>query len=838
MLATQSVAAPYQRHGAAQAGAIATAHRRLHGSLPFESVGRRDARHRRHQSVRAAGIERTIGGRLPFARSAKGRFEGGRDQTLTAFAAVLRGAYKPTPGLFAPQAESGRLHQILGSPPTVEEVESASSARHRLRKKTKTGRADTPGDESHRPQVRGLGHGNTRFHSLKAGAEGPQNRDSLARHARGQNRGPTTDNLAQQGDDQSAPAGFLLLVHGERPPQIGLLPVSRHHDELTRRRLRHALDPNPQQEVRQRQPADLEHLTSDIDGPHRRGEGSTLESCPEWVESTAVNGERLQSGAACAVPGLLAGIHLAGLLFFLNPHLPFKPGPVFSTSVYYGLLGAFLSFSLLMPLGWRTPERACRRLAWTMAALFAAVAALDLWHANHYASYLPPGIHDRLMKAGLWLALAALITAYTAFAHSYPRRRPYGPRSRWGIGCLAVLTVYSVFERREAFEPPPPSQPRAAAIEPMPPPNLLVLGLDGASLDAILPLAEQGLLPFFAEMMRSGSYGRTESIEPAVRLPLWTTLATGTLPFRHGVVAEETLGAPWMSGRRIHLSPRGVGFSFWGDRGAPDRSRRIESSALPLWTIGTAFGLDGFALDGGIGLTDESVARAAALGSAMRDERLARLGDGPPAALYSAALRDLEAQAEVLRILSSRQPERRRLVVFAVMDGLASVSRLYYDAYEAVQFEGDQAQNRLDRARWLSSYYAFLDGLVAEAWGDLPRPRMLAIVSAHGWRRAGLTRRLLRLGSNAPAGGGGGAQTPDGLLLLRGQGVRENVLLNHVGIEDVAPTLLYGLNLPIALDIDGRVITEAFEPTLLARRPIAFVRSYGPDNEATKARTR
>ena len=28
------------------------------------------------------------------------------------------------------------------------------------------------------------------------------------------------------------------------------------------------------------------------------------------------------------LPGALAGTQLAGLLFFLNPHLPFEPGPV------------------------------------------------------------------------------------------------------------------------------------------------------------------------------------------------------------------------------------------------------------------------------------------------------------------------------------------------------------------------------------------------------------------------------------------------------------------------------------------------------------------------------
>ncbi len=539
----------------------------------------------------------------------------------------------------------------------------------------------------------------------------------------------------------------------------------------------------------------------------------------------SVNRERLLAGAACAAPGLLAGVHLSGLLFFLNPHLPFHPWPVLLTSAYYGGLGALVGCVLLLAVSWRRPERAFRLLPWSMAAVFAAASALDLAHAARYEHFLPPGIHDRLTKAGLWLALASLITAYTAFLHAYRRKRPYGARSRFGVAGLAVLTVYSVFERREAFDPLPPTPSRAAAIDSAPPPNLLIVGLDGASLDAILPLSEQGLLPFFSETMRAGSYGRAEAIEPPVRLSLWTTVATGKYPFRHGVVAERTHGVPSLAGERFHLTPAAIGFGIWGDRGASDGGPAIQPSAPTLWQIAGGFGLDSFVLDFGVGLTDVSSARAAALGSAMVDERLARLGDGPPSALYTAALRDLETQSQLLTTLGARHDEDSRLVVFALMNGLADVSRLYYDSYGAVQFDGDQAPARLDRARWLSAYYAFLDGLVAEAWEELPQPRMLAVVSAYGFERSSPIRRLLGR-RKTPAIAGSGFQTPDGLLLLRGQGIKENFLLTGLGIQDVAPTLLYALNLPVARDIDGRVLTESFELATLARRPIAFVPSY------------
>ena len=39
-------------------------------------------------------------------------------------------------------------------------------------------------------------------------------------------------------------------------------------------------------------------------------------------------------------------------------------------------------------------------------------------------------------------------------------------------------------------------------------------------------------------------------------------------------------------------------------------------------------------------------------------------------------------------------------------------------------------------------------------------------------------------------------------------------------------TLLYSVGLPIARDLDGRVLTAAFESAFLARQPLTFVPSY------------
>ncbi len=84
----------------------------------------------------------------------------------------------------------------------------------------------------------------------------------------------------------------------------------------------------------------------------------------------------------------------------------------------------------------------------------------------------------------------------------------------------------------------------------------------------------------------------------------------------------------------------------------------------------------------------------------------------------------------------------------------------------------------------------------------------------------GLGRRSLM-----PAGRGPeertGNHARDGILVLHGDDVRAGVVLPLAAIEDVAPTVLHLLGLPVDADMDGRVLTEALRPEAVAARPVA-----------------
>ena len=66
--------------------------------------------------------------------------------------------------------------------------------------------------------------------------------------------------------------------------------------------------------------------------------------------------------------------------------------------------------------------------------------------------------------------------------------------------------------------------------------SLLVVGLDGATLDLVRPWVADGRLPVLGGLLARGAWGRLRSTVPSATFPAWTSLVTGVNPGRHGVL--------------------------------------------------------------------------------------------------------------------------------------------------------------------------------------------------------------------------------------------------------------------------------------------------------------
>lgn len=489
------------------------------------------------------------------------------------------------------------------------------------------------------------------------------------------------------------------------------------------------------------------------------------------------------------------------------------------------------------------------------AALLAAA------HASRFGFFLPPGINVRLIKASVSMSAAALIAFYTALLHTV-HRRPYGRRSRIGLLLMALVALYATVERREAFRDRPGPSPRPSAVEENERPRLLVVGLDGATLDVLLPAAEQGHLPFLREAIRTGAYGRLGTFDPGRSKALWTSLATGKQPYKHGLVSQYVYPVPWLApDGQLEILPRWLGFRRWGLFGAEPRPTDArDRRALALWQIlprlGVSCGVVGWPAsapvsgetrfsvsdrffadpDGDAGGGPAGVLRTADPPEVAGRARLfrlsgdevdpvlkARLGEAPPRQVLDALAEDLWRESLTLFLLDQ---DRDVGALFLQLGGLAEVSGLYFGGYTAARLEGVQDPSYAEAARRLEAYYSHLDRFLAQLWSSIPPPRLLAVVSAYGVEPPGALRRAWSELGREPLLAGSFHGAPDGVLILYGDGVHAGALLTGARLVDLAPTLLYGIGAPVARDLDGRVLTAAFERSYLARRPLSFLPSY------------
>ncbi len=530
---------------------------------------------------------------------------------------------------------------------------------------------------------------------------------------------------------------------------------------------------------------------------------------------------RLEAWLLPLAPALLAGFHVAGLLLFLNPRLPLAFGTLARAAAVYGALLAVPSIAVHLGLA-RFGRRPVRRLLpWTLTAVAFAGALGDWVHASYYSFYLPAGINNQLIKTALWLTGGALLVFYTALLHTIHRRRyglrqpalPRAGRARHGLrhvrsahelpaaGAVAPRSGGDRGRERSASRPG-----RAAERD--------------ARRDPAARRAGQAPLLSGADRVRRARATRHARAPPAAR-------ALGDARDRQAPAPARARGGAALGG----LLAAGRAAAPAAARGrlrALGPARRRRARRAPQRPRGAA------ALD------DARRARPAERGARLprgarrrgrrRGERARgrrpRGARAPGARLHRPRPRARRGPRPARRRAApvGRRSRPRRALPPARRSRVASLA--CFGGFAAAEFEGERAGRVRRAADALATYYGGLDGELAELWAALPEPRLLIVVSPYGVRAsAGVGRILLAL-ADRPRLRGRLEGAPDGLFLARGEGIRLGVQVPAAALADVVPTLLYALGLPIARDLDGKVLAASFEPALLQRRSLAFVPSY------------
>ncbi|HEX6862222.1 MAG TPA: alkaline phosphatase family protein, partial [Thermoanaerobaculia bacterium] len=317
---------------------------------------------------------------------------------------------------------------------------------------------------------------------------------------------------------------------------------------------------------------------------------------------------------AVGLGGFLYGSIVYGLVLSLihvaHNRLGSTRGALVTCLVFVLLYG--LAAAAVFLAGYVLSRRRVERAAWFGLLLF----NLGFWelfwlHGLTYDQY-PFG---RLSGAGGMVAFVAVLVALIAAGVTLASwllfrllsgvwRRGWLPRFAVGAFLLGLVLHAAAplwAGRPWVMEKGAPAKTLAPKI-PVDPTGLKValVGLDGADWQVLRPMIGKGELPAFAGMMKNGSTASLATFPDSNSAVIWTSIYTGALPGRHGVLDFFRIELPGMSLYPVH---RTFFKELSGIFAKPGLARlrminRYSVHALPIWEIADHAGMTIGIVDG------------------------------------------------------------------------------------------------------------------------------------------------------------------------------------------------------------------------------------------------
>ena len=356
--------------------------------------------------------------------------------------------------------------------------------------------------------------------------------------------------------------------------------------------------------------------------------------------------------------------------------------------------------------------------------------------------------------------------------------------------------------------------------------RVLLVGWDAADWKVIRPLMEAGEMPTVQRLVSGGSSGHIATLHPPLSPMLWTSIATGQRPFRHGIHGF-TEPAPDGSGVRpvTNLSRKSkalwnilnqnglcsVVVGWWPSHPAEpingvmvsDRFHRAHRPLEEGWPMpANAVHPPEFAENLANlrvhpdHLTPRMVERFIPLAVEIDQDRDQRL------AAFLRTLAECMSIQAAAEWLLDHQPWDFFAVYFEAIDHFSHSFMRYHPPRQEWISERDFELYR----NVVSMAYRLHDEMLGRLLAKAGEDTTVILLSDHGFHPDALRPSSI---PNVPAGPA--VEHRDyGVLALAGPGIAKKQTLHGAFLLDIAPTVLTLYGLPVGGDMDGKVLSQAF----------------------------
>lgn len=358
-------------------------------------------------------------------------------------------------------------------------------------------------------------------------------------------------------------------------------------------------------------------------------------------------------------------------------------------------------------------------------------------------------------------------------------------------------------------------------------PKVLLIGWDAADWNIIWPLLAKGEMPTLKSLMDKGVYGNMATMNPPYSPMLWSTVATGKTPDKHGVIGFVEL-KPGMKGIRPVTAKSRKAKALWNIF----HHEGLKSNLVGWWPSFPAEPINGVIVSDKFQQSNkETVAKKQLKKGVVHPESMVKeLSE-------LVMFRDEITEAHILPFIPKAaqidQEKDGKLKAFAkMMSENVSVHSastylmcntewdfmsVYYDlidhfCHTFMKFHPPQ-QNAVPDSQFeiykdvIVGAYKFQDMMLGRTLQLVDEDTTVIVMSDHGFESG--HRRILRMPDYPAAPALEHRQF--GIFVAAGPNIKKNTKVFGLGLVDVAPTILQIFNLPIGRDMDGKVAQDIFE---------------------------
>lgn len=361
--------------------------------------------------------------------------------------------------------------------------------------------------------------------------------------------------------------------------------------------------------------------------------------------------------------------------------------------------------------------------------------------------------------------------------------------------------------------------------------KVLVIGWDAADWKVIMPLIQEGKMPALQKLMAGGVYGRVKTLDPPLSPMLWTSMATGMHAYKHGIKGFIEPTPDGSALRPVTTTSRKVK-AVWNIL----NQNNMKSNVVSWWPSNPAEPIDGVMVSNLYQVANKNLKE----GWDMPD------GTIHPESMTE-ALKELRVHPQELTgpMLVPFMPklfkeeghidDKRAKGVAKILANAASVHAastylqretewdfmaVYHDAIDhfshlTMRFHPPKRPfiKEEDYERYkgvVEAGYRFHDMMLERTLDLIDDETTVILISDHGFHSDHLRPKYIPREPSGPAA----EHSPYGIIVMNGPGIQKGGTISGASILDLTPTILTLYGLPVGKDMDGKVLTAAFDEAI------------------------